>query len=119
MAMTITVRTSFHGLHFWKDAPEQVAFLRNLHRHVFNVHVTLPVTHSDRDVEFFIYQNKLNEVIYGMFETYHTKMPMLLVVGQKSCEMVAKELYDILSKENTIISVTVDEDGENGGSYAA
>lgn len=117
MGMTITVRTSFQGLHCWKDAPEQVAFLRNLHRHVFNVQVTLPVTHSDRDVEFFIYQNKLNEVIHGMFDTYNTKMPMLLLVGYKSCEMVAKELYDILSKDNIIISVSVDEDGENGGAY--
>jgi hypothetical protein len=33
----IQVRTSFVGVHQWKDAPDEVAFLRNLHRHVFKV----------------------------------------------------------------------------------
>ena len=31
----IRVRTTFEGFHCWPSAPNEVAFLRNVHRHLF------------------------------------------------------------------------------------
>lgn len=54
MLKVIYINTSFVGFHRWDSAPEEVAFLRDLHRHIFNVKVTVEVSHNDRDVEFFL-----------------------------------------------------------------
>ena len=50
----IYIQTQFTGYHRWDDAPDCVAFLRNTHRHVFHVKVTVPVQHNDRAIEFFM-----------------------------------------------------------------
>ena len=42
------------GFHCWRDAPGEVAFLRNHHRHLFVIKVYKPVHHDDRDVEFIL-----------------------------------------------------------------
>lgn len=63
MLKTIYVRTSFVGFHKWETAPQEVSFLRDLHRHIFNVKVTLQVSHSDRDVEFFLLKKDVDFII--------------------------------------------------------
>ena len=59
----IIVKTSFRGFHQYKDAPDQVAFLKNLHRHDFIVEAKIEVKHDDRELEFFIEQSALDVTI--------------------------------------------------------
>lgn len=115
---TINVSTMFNGVHHWKDAPDAVAFLRNEHRHFFYVNVTFEVHHADRYLEFLIVKNFIDGLIISQFGEYHPDLPNTRQLGERSCEMIAKVLYDLIEAVYpTVQSVSVSEDGENGGSY--
>lgn len=101
------------GFHRYPDAPDEVAYLRDLHRHVFGFRVTIQVFHDDREIEFHMFKNWLTSLYEGD-----------LKVDYKSCEMLAQELLEkILGKYNCaerMVAVEVSEDGECGatiGSY--
>lgn len=101
--MTIVyITTQFEGFHAWKDAPDEVAFLRDRHRHMFKVEVQWEVTHDDRQREFFIMQRETNAVLAAYVEEHKAD------VG--SCEMIARWLKEKLGA----CAVQVSEDGENG-----
>jgi 6-pyruvoyl-tetrahydropterin synthase len=97
-------RTRFISFHKWGDAPIEVAFLRNLHRHEFHVKVAVSVTHSDRDVEFITLKNDVDKIIQDLRCTWDE--------GQ-SCEMMAEAIYAKLPLYK-VFSIDVSEDGENG-----
>ena len=42
----VVVKTEFEGFHSWEDAPDEVSFLRNLHRHIFHVTAKWKVNHD-------------------------------------------------------------------------
>lgn len=107
MKSTIFVQTQFIAYHRWKDAPDNVEFLRNYHRHVFKVLATMPVTHEDRQLEFFTVQRLLDEVIEENFEERQF---------DGSCEWIANILGSYMLSELDLpyINVMVSEDGENG-----
>lgn len=96
------------GTHNWPGCPfDEVAYLRDPHRHVFHVKAYVPVTHSDRDVEFIMLKHKIR----GYFESeYWNHEQSLLVFGPKSCEMIAQELIQQFGLSRCEVS----EDGENG-----
>lgn len=102
----ITVKNQFIDFHRWEDAPEKVKFLQNTHRHVFKVKSTIEVRQNDRDIEFFILQEQIGNLI----RTFVQSMP-----ETKSCEMMAevivRQLAIVYPKRN--IFVEVSEDGEN------
>ncbi len=108
---TIWVTAQFEALHFYKDAPVAVDFLRHPHRHVFHVRVEMKVTHQDRDVEFITFKHWLEQRCSAL----RGRSPF-----QMSCEMIA----DSLIQEMRIariwpmawVRVDVSEDNENGGS---
>ena len=52
MSLSVFFRTSFVAFHRWSDAPDDHAYLRDVHRHVFYVEGSVAVTHANRDVEF-------------------------------------------------------------------
>ncbi len=111
---TIFVRTSFVGFHKWGNAPSEVAYLQNLHRHVFNVEVRVRVTHDDRQVEYHMLKR---DVIGVLHRRWSGVTPGLreYVLGETSCEQLAKYLLqDLVALNYAAISVQVDEDGENG-----
>lgn len=103
---SIIIRTQFAGLHYYAKAPEQVAYLRSPHRHVFFVEVEMQVSHDDRDLEFIIVKNSINEFI--------DSKPFDITA---SCEQMADEICKYLIKkyDQRNISCTVFEDNENGG----
>lgn len=108
MKTYVYVTTSFEGFHQWRHAPEEVAFLRDLHRHIFGVKVKVVVSHSDRDVEFFM----LKKDVEGVIDILKAR---LKTETGKSCEMMASEIYEDLRQfQYTIAQVEVNEDGENG-----
>ena len=114
MKTTIEIRAQFEGLHHWPDAPAEVAFLRNLHRHLFHVEVEIAVNHADRDKEFFMVKGRLDHALSEVGAGYG---PLLLRnlrdLGPMSCEMIAAWLVETLAHYMEIRRVTVREDDEN------
>lgn len=102
MRTWITVRSTFEGFHRYPKAPDAVAFLRDMHRHIFHVTESLTVTEDDREIEFFILQDFVK--VYTRIES-----------RDDSCEMIARRTLDRLKKQypNREYRVTVSEDGEN------
>lgn len=92
------------GWHCWPNAHDERSYLRDLHRHLFHVTVTVPVTHDERDVEF----HDLQELARGAWTG-----PQL---GAKSCETIARQVgAEVLAATKVDqVRVTVSEDGECG-----
>lgn len=102
----IWITFAIPGIHCYPDAPEDVAYLRSPHRHLFKFKVTLSVFHDDREVEFHQLLNWCRAQYQGD-----------LTVDYKSCEMIARELaYKLTCYSATprYIEVEVSEDGECG-----
>lgn len=101
----IKVKTNFVGYHKYPSAPDEVAFLRNEHRHVFHVVATLDVHHSDRELEYFMVRNVIDKFIGNDGQMNH-----------KSCEMIAEDILEFLIQTypKRSIEVDVSEDNENG-----
>lgn len=103
MKTEIYITTSFPAFHAWPKAPEQVAFLRNKHRHTFHVKMLFEVTHDDRQLEFFMVKEEVSNYIR---DTYHSKD-----LGATSCEMIGEQLLEHFT---LACRVEVSEDLENG-----
>lgn len=103
---SIWVTFQMEGIHNYPDAPDEVAFLRHPHRHMFHFKVEIEVFHDDRDLEFIVLKRDI-------LLQYNCD---LLQLDNKSCEMIAKDLYAFLSTEypGRAITIEVSEDGENG-----
>ncbi len=97
----IWVTTTFEALHRWIEAPDDVDFLREFHRHLFHVKVGIEVNHLNRDIEFFQFKRKLDRFLV---EKYKDKYM------EKSCEMIAEEILAHFKAS----FVEISEDGENG-----
>ena len=102
----IYVKFQKEGVHRYPNAPDDVAFLRNEHRHMFHFKVWIEVFHNDRDIEFIRFKREL-EGLYNQG---------ILKLDYKSCEMMAEELYTFISTnyQRRDIVIDVSEDGENG-----
>jgi hypothetical protein len=104
---SIWIRTHFEGFHRWPDAPDEVSFLRDRHRHMFHVLAFFKVTHEDRQLEFFIQQRAMNRIIANLLgDERNTTW---------SCETWATQLLEA----SGAMAVLVSEDGENGSLVAS
>lgn len=105
----IWVTFKVRGFHCYPDAPEEVAYLRERHRHQFGFRVWIEVFGDNRDLEFHMTQTWL--------ENLYSEKGVLEADG-KSCEMLATELRARMVQEerfqNRDIWIEVDEDGECG-----
>lgn len=101
------ITTTFEDLHQYIKAPEDVSFLRNLHRHVFHVTVYIQQFHDDRDIEFIIFKRWLDRIIQSK---------VVKIKSSKSCEMMARELNEQIRRKygERKIRIEISEDGENG-----
>ena len=107
----IEVTFQREGIHKYPAALEDpklvsVSFLGYPHRHIFHFRVRVAVTHNDRDIEFIMFKREL-EALYN---------DSLFLLDYKSCEMIAEDLIEYISRTypNRYIEVGVSEDGENG-----
>lgn len=96
----LIVRFEFEGIHNWKEAPDEVSFLRNPHRHIFKCEVWIEQFHNDRELEYFIVKRKLQSKSY------------LKEIGN-SCEMIAERISEEIPQGRKY-KIFVFEDGENG-----
>ena len=91
--------------HCWPGAPEEVGFLRNLHRHIFFFEVDVQQFGDDRDLEYFILRKKVMQWFDSQTFSQRT-----------SCEMFARAVREFLLVEypGRQVRVSVFEDDENG-----
>lgn len=94
------------GFHFWKNAPEEVAFLKDNHRHLFVIRARKEVFHDDRDVEFILFGRKIKQYLIDKYGD----IAHCCQFGGMSCEMIAKELIS----QFELNYCSVFEDDENG-----
>ena len=121
MKTFIYVTTQFEDVHCYPDAPEAVAFLRTPHRHMFHVKATIEVGHLDRELEFILVKREVEKLC--------AVIRCAIKPEVKSCERLAKQLAQALSKQYgwlidysgferaRNITVEVNEDGENGAIF--
>ncbi|MCC8157482.1 MAG: hypothetical protein LIO54_09440 [Oscillospiraceae bacterium] len=105
----IITKNHIPGFHYWEAAPDDIAYLQNRHRHIFDITCKIPVTHDDRDKEIIAVQADIEAYLFQKYGTaaFH------IDIGGMSCEMLAKELADVFEA----VSVVVQEDGQGGAEY--
>lgn len=101
------------GIHCYPDAPEDVAYLRSPHRHLFHFKAAIQVFHDEREIEFHQFL-RFCKSHYASEED----------CSNQSCETLARTLveriraqYPMLGTEPYLIraiAVEVSEDGECG-----
>lgn len=104
------MKTQFEGWHHYPNAGEidkRIQFLEHNHRHIFKIEAKMSVTHSDRELEFFLVFWKLNDYL----KTFHG--------DGFSCETMANKIIDehLIPNygDDRSYTVVVSEDGENDG----
>ena len=114
---SIWVTFSQEGVHFYPGADtnpdtatgdwDDVSFLGYKHRHIFHFKVWIEVFHDDRDIEFIQFKRWLQRLYNN---------DGVLELNNKSCEMIADELYKAINDKypNRFIRISVAEDNENG-----
>jgi len=97
---------SFEAKHCWPDAPAEVDFLKNLHRHLFQVEILLEVFHNDRELEYYMIKKQLNLFLDSFMPRTKTT----------SCEDFADFIHSFLFKKygKRSMRIKVLEDGLEG-----
>jgi len=93
------------GYHNYPAAPSDVAYLRDLHRHLFKFKVSIEVFAADREIEFHQFLNWLESLYDGQ-----------LSLNNASCEMVSDALAATIESQYPGRQLTIEvwEDGECG-----
>jgi len=104
--LTVYATGQFEAWHSWKDAPEEVSYLRVQHRHIFHWKVKIQVTHEDRDVEFITLKKYIQESIPNYSKEDNAG----------SCEQLCTNLKRTLANKyaRKRFKISVSEDKENG-----
>lgn len=109
---TVIAHVEIDGLHKWGTQPRNRPhkYLKAKHRHTFVVELGIPVHHDDRSVEFFAVEQDVRDYLID----YHAQTDGLVDFGNKSCEMIAREVAEHFGAD----WVEVREDGKGGARYA-
>lgn len=102
----ITVKNQFDDIHCYPNAPDEVYFLKNLHRHTFVIETTIEVFHEDRELEFYMVKDYI--------DTLTNEIKQLQV--SKSCENICTMILDKLKEKYGTTRkyiVSCSEDGWN------
>lgn len=104
MTNFIWVKTQFEGFHKYEHAPQEVSYLRNTHRHMFELKVFIEIFEDDRDIEFHMFKKFVIHCIET--KNFHNK----------SCEMISNDLNLLISNKypKRNIKIEISEDGECG-----
>lgn len=105
----VTSVSYFDFIHRYRDAPAEVQYLRNLHRHMLNIEVTVEVFHTDREIEFYMMKDKIDKAVKNhQFD------------DNASCETVAVFLMDVITSSygsNRFRKIKVQEDNNGYATY--
>lgn len=106
MNTTVIVSISVEGFHWYGKAPNEVDFLRNKHRHNFIINCGIAVNDLDREVEIFIWRDKVLKYLCDLYG-----VPCQF--NQMSCEMIANEILNYFI-DNKMIWCEVWEESTGG-----
>lgn len=117
-ATSVFVTFDFVGFHRWPDAPLEVEYLRDRHRHLFKCRVDIAVESQDRQIEYHMLKRAiLDEMAVhngtGVLSGFGYEFELL----SNSCEAIAGwllELVRLVQPDRPYYRVEVSEDGENG-----
>ena len=98
----ITFQKEF--IHQYKDAPEEVAYLRYPHRHIAHIKVQIEVFDNDREIEFIMLKHDLENFV------------SIDKCSNNSCEQIAENILSYIRSHYTgrDVEIVVSEDNENG-----
>ena len=99
----VLTKNDVEGFHFWKEAPEIVSFLRDKHRHIFNIYCKFEVSHEEREIEIIMQQWEIEDYL-------KSKYGNPCEFGGMSCESIAREILEAFNA----YEVKVLEDGAGG-----
>ena len=102
----ITVKNQFDDIHCYPNAPEEVNYLKNLHRHTFMLESKIEVFHEDRELEFYMVKDFIDSIIPELKQ----------LVSAKSCENIAVFILNSLKNKygsNRYYEISCSEDGWN------
>ena len=102
----IKVKNQFDDVHCYPNAPKEVNFLKNMHRHTFMLESMIQIFHEDRELEFYIVKDYIDSII--------PKLKQL--VNGKSCENIAVFVLNELKLKygnNRYYKISCSEDGWN------
>jgi len=108
----IEIITDFQAIHNWPECSiEEVSFLKYPHRHKIIINVKIE-TNKDRQIEFFVFKNKIDNIIDNLFGKEKTKQ-----LGRMSMEEISMKILNEIKKEynNCYIEVGASEDGQVKG----
>jgi len=108
----VEVITDFQAIHNWPECPfKEVSFLKYPHRHKIIITVKIETT-IDRQIEFFLLKNKIDNIIDNLFGKERTKK-----LGRISMEEISIKIINKLCKEyiKHYIEVSASEDGQVRG----
>lgn len=102
----VIVTFAMEGHHRWLEAPQEVRYLANMHRHLFHIKVAVETFHKEREVEF--------HTLLHQAQNAYTQG------AEQSCEEIAERLLARLREMylDRRMRVEVWEDGENGASIS-
>lgn len=103
MTNYIWITTQKEFFHKYPSAPNNVGFLKNLHRHLGKFKIYIEVIENDREIEFFQFQRFINSLLND-------------IDFDMSCENICNQL-SINIKEmypHRKFMIELSEDGENG-----
>jgi hypothetical protein len=113
MQINIVVRLQVDGLHHWPSCDiEEVAFLRDIHRHMFHIEAKKIVNHEERDVEIIKFKRDIQDYLYSQYWNGNMRSYFF---GPMSCESIARELVEHFK----LSYCSVLEDNENGAEVFA
>ena len=112
----IKVKNEFKGYHKYSSAPEDVAFLRSIHRHTFYVETIVEVRHLDRELEFFQLQEQIRLFVTRTYYSKNCKETESFIRGITihSCEKLAEDIALFINEQfpGRYVKVEVSEDKE-------
>ncbi len=111
MKSVVYAEVSVPGFHSWPDAPDEVAFLREEHRHLFSFRIGME-SHLSRQFEFFKLQQALRDYIDDAYDGVECGLGYDF--GNLSCEELASNVLEAFRSLGVVNFVEVSEDNENG-----
>jgi len=110
---SIIVKTQLEALHQWGNIPSEhpSQYLKNSHRHLFQIELRFHVNHSDRDIEFIAFKQQVDQFIQNYF--IRDTQSGLINLQNYSCEMLGNLLIQKYHFDGCYC-VQILEDGEMG-----
>lgn len=106
---TVIGKINVEGYHFYPDAPVEVNFLSNKHRHTFQISFGYQVEDLNREKEIFIERDKVKRFVKTKY-LYHENATYFM---DRSCEMIANDILEEFEGEGMIFCEVWEE--ETGG----